>query len=100
MPHNGVFHVVAICQSRPGLEHVVREVLEPLVPSALLEPGCLKYTLHVDRDDPCKFVFFESWADREALETHLATPASKELAVKLESLLVQPASLTLLQQLA
>lgn len=100
MSDNGMFHVVAVCQSRPGLEQELRSVLSRLVPSAIEEDGCLKYTLHVDRDDPCKLVFVETWASRAALDAHLATPTSIALKAELERLLVAPAELTLLQQIA
>ncbi|KQV37025.1 putative quinol monooxygenase [Rhizobium sp. Root1204] len=100
MTDTGVFHVVAVCVAKPGLEVTVREVFERLVPDALTERGCLKYTLHVDREDPARFVFVEAWADRRALEDHLATDVSRALAQKLNDLLLKPASLTAMRQIA
>jgi quinol monooxygenase YgiN len=100
MSANDMVHVVAVCQSQTGLESELRDVLGRLVPGALKENGCLKYTLHIDRDDPCKFVFVECWQDRAAVDAHLATPESQELKLKLDRLLVTPADLKFLQHIA
>jgi quinol monooxygenase YgiN len=36
------------------------------------EPGCLEYTFSADPIDPARVVLFERWADKDALDAHLA----------------------------
>jgi quinol monooxygenase YgiN len=62
---------------RLSLEHVHR---------SRTEPGCISHAVHVDCEDPLKLVFFEQWADRAALLTHFAVPASRAFVKQLQSL--------------
>ncbi len=62
---------------RLSLEHVHR---------SRTEPGCVSHAVHVDCEDPLKLVFFEQWADRTALLTHFAVPASRNFVKQLQSL--------------
>ncbi len=50
-----------------SLEHVRR---------SRREPGCLLHSVHRDVEDPLCIVFFEQWADADALRTHFELPAS------------------------
>ena len=91
--------LIAVCKARPGLEDETRKVLLPTVPWALAKPGCLQYVLHVDRNAPSEFVFYETWADQAALDAHWASPEFKELVARLDALLVEKATVTLLQKI-
>src|SRR5262245_37159261 len=51
-----------------SLEHVHR---------SRTEPGCISHAVHIDCENPMRLVFFEQWADRAALLTHFAVPASR-----------------------
>ena len=62
---------------RLSLEHVHR---------SRTEPGCISHAVHVDCENPLKLVFFEQWADRTALLTHFAVPASRDFVRSLQSL--------------
>ena len=62
---------------RLSLEHVHR---------SRTEPGCISHAVHVDCENPLKLVFFEQWADRAALLTHFAVPASRDFVKQLQSL--------------
>jgi len=62
---------------RLSLEHVHR---------SRTEPGCISHAVHVDCENPLKLVFFEQWADRAALLTHFAVPASRDFVRSLQSL--------------
>ena len=50
------------------------------------EPGCISHAVHVDCENPLRLVFFEQWADRAALLTHFAVPASRDFVRSLQSL--------------
>lgn len=60
-----------------SLEHVHR---------SRKEPGCMSHAVHVDCENPLRLVFFEQWADRAALLTHFAVPASRDFVRALQSL--------------
>jgi quinol monooxygenase YgiN len=62
--------------ARPdALDEVVRLSLEH-VHRSREEPGCLLHSVHRDVEDANRLVFIEHWADRDALLTHFAVPAS------------------------
>lgn len=71
---------------RLSLEHVHR---------SRAEPGCISHAVHVDCEKPLRLVFFEQWADRRALTTHFAVPASGEFVRALRSLATGPTTLEL-----
>ena len=62
---------------RLSLQHVHR---------SRTEPGCISHAVHVDCENPLRLVFFEQWADRAALLTHFAVPASRAFVRSLQSL--------------
>src|ERR1700746_1986361 len=57
------------------------------------EPGCIAHAVHVDCENPLRLVFFERWADRDALLKHFALPASRELVRSLQTLAAGPTTL-------
>jgi quinol monooxygenase YgiN len=93
-------HVIALCKAKPGMEAATRSVLEPLVEPTLKEPGCLRYALHVNLDDPGEFYFIEMWADQAALDQHYKTPETAALVKKLDVLLSEKATIINLTRLA
>jgi quinol monooxygenase YgiN len=62
---------------RLSLEHVHR---------SRKEPGCISHAVHVDCENPLRLVFIEQWADRAALLTHFAAPASRNFVRALQPL--------------
>jgi quinol monooxygenase YgiN len=60
-----------------SLEHVHR---------SRAEPGCIAHAVHVDCENPLRLVFIEQWADRGALATHFAVPASQNFVRSLQLL--------------
>ncbi|MDQ2734520.1 MAG: antibiotic biosynthesis monooxygenase [Pseudomonadota bacterium] len=67
-----------------SLEHVAR---------SLAEPGCLEHGVAVDANDALRFVFFERWADRAALDAHFRVPASRAFAAEVATLVAHPPTL-------
>lgn len=63
---------------RLSLEHVHR---------SRTEPGCISHAVHIDCDNPLRFVFVEQWADKEALLAHFHVPASRNFVKTLRGLL-------------
>jgi quinol monooxygenase YgiN len=62
---------------RLSLEHVQR---------SRAEPGCISHAVHADCENPLRLVFIEQWADRAALLTHFAVPASRHFVRALQPL--------------
>lgn len=62
--------LVARWVAREGEEERVLALLEELAPASRAEPGCLYYQPCRDREDPRRFLIFETYADDEALRAH------------------------------
>jgi len=78
MPDAPVLHVIALLRARPGREAQLRALAEGLLAPTRAEPGCLRYELIVDPDDPAQLTFVEEWESEEALAAHLETPHLRE----------------------
>lgn len=92
--------VIAICNARPGMENALRDVCLPTVPWGLGKAGCLEYTVHVDRENPSRFVFVETWENRAALDAHRSDPDFKVLIDKMIPLMDGPVEVILMEQIA
>ena len=69
---------------RLSLEHVAR---------SRAEPGCLEHGVTVDVNDGLRLVFFERWADTNALLAHFKVPASREFGAQAAKLAARPPEL-------
>ena len=49
----------------------VKEALKELVPPTIAEPGCIKYDLHQENDNPQAFFLYENWQSDAYLDAHL-----------------------------
>lgn len=83
-----VINIVATLRARPSHRAEVEKALRACVKKSRAEAGCIAYTLHVDVDDPDRFVFIEAWADREAIERHKTTEHYVTMAGSVKDLLV------------
>ncbi len=54
------------------------------------EPGCLRFDVIQDRDDPHRFYFYEVYRNEEALAAHRETPHFKHYAEKTRPWLAAP----------
>ena len=81
--------------ARPETFDEVRRLSLEHVDRSRQEPGCISHAVHVDCGNPLRLVFLEQWADRAALATHFAVPASGEFVRALRSLATGPATLEL-----
>jgi quinol monooxygenase YgiN len=61
------------------------------------EPGCLEHAVTIDADDPLRLVFFERWADREAIDAHLKLPASRGFGKTVAALVDEPPTLSMFE---
>ena len=72
-------------QAAAGHEKTLGAELHALVAPTRAEPGCLMYELHLDPEDPGKFMFYEKFADQRALDHHMATAHLKRFLHYLEA---------------
>jgi quinol monooxygenase YgiN len=84
------YYVIAEINAKPGSESALRDLLMPFAKSSRREPGCLVYTLMEVISEPGRFLTFERWTNKAALEAHMVTPAIKAIVPKLEPLLAKP----------
>ena len=54
------------------------------------EPGCLRFDVIQDRDDPCRFYYYEVYKDEAALAAHRESPHFKHYAETTKDWLATP----------
>lgn len=64
--------IANITANSDKIEMIKAELIKLIVPTRA-EAGCLQYDLHQDNENPAHFTFFERWASRELLQTHIAS---------------------------
>ena len=87
--------VVAEMQAKPGKEDELRAQLMALVCATNQEEGCVQYDLHQSIDQPGRFVFYENWTSRAALDKHSASGHIQAFRAINSSLLAEPARILL-----
>lgn len=75
--------VVARIKAKPDKVAEVRALLHGLVEPTRKEPGCVKYELLQNREDPTDFTFTEEWASDAAFAGHRSSDHIKALGPKL-----------------
>ena len=79
--------VVAVMKARKGKEQEMEDALRWIIPQVESEPGTLQYILHRAKKDAGKFLFYEKYRDKNALNTHGSTAYFAELFGKIAPLL-------------
>ena len=90
-------HVIARHWARPETVEEVRQILLSLIQPSRAEPGCLKYELLQQINDPTDFTFVETFANEEALKLHAAAPYIAGLKARLEGLTTRPSEVLVYQ---
>ncbi len=80
--------VVATFQAKRGQEAELQKALISLVAPTRQELGCINYDLHVSPEEPGKFLFYENWTSRAALDLHLQSPHIQGLLPRMDELAV------------
>ncbi len=63
--------IIARIVPAPGTEDRLEAAMKQLVEATREEEGCLQYDLHRTTQDPCLFVFVESWQSKALWEAHM-----------------------------
>ena len=77
-----VYVLIATWTAKEGEGENVRAALERLRDPTHAEPGCLMWQPHVDRENPRRFVIYEQYVDRDALDAHASSDHFKRIAVE------------------
>lgn len=80
--------VVATFQAKRGQEAELQKALLSLVAPTRQELGCINYDLHVSPEESGKFLFYENWTSRAALDLHLQSPHIQGLLPRMDELAV------------
>lgn len=80
-------YVVAVLTAKTGRAGELRELLIPAVEAFRKEDGCKAYALHEDTQHEGRFVSYEVWRDKAALDGHMKSPTMQQAAPKLQQLL-------------
>ena len=88
--------IVATVFPQPGSRDAVREALLSAVPAVHAEPGCERYSVQEDEQG---FVFVESWASEDALDTHGKGENFTALMAAISDHLAQPLGVRVLRPL-
>jgi quinol monooxygenase YgiN len=86
----GGYYVIAEIVAKPGSADELRSLMVPFAEKSQAEPGCQVYTLLEVLSEPGRFLTFERWTDKAALEAHMTTPHIKEIVPKLTNVLAKP----------
>ena len=65
-------------EAAAGREADLLRELSALVEPTRKEAGCLAYELHVDPENHGKLMFYEKFADQDAVDLHVNTPYFKK----------------------
>lgn len=82
--------VIARLKAIKGKEEEMVAVLKGLIANVKNEEGTLVYTLNRLQQDPSVFLFYEKYADADALVAHSSTPYFKQSFKDLKPLLAEP----------
>jgi len=81
--------VIAHFTAKPGKEEELSTFLRGLVEPTRREPGCIRYELNQDLDDPTAFSFVETFADRAGFDAHCRMPYIEKLFEALKLLVAE-----------
>ena len=84
------YFVIAEIVSKKDKADELRALMVPFAEGAAKEPGCISYQLLEVIGEPGRFLTFERWADKAALQAHMVTPEIKAIVPKLEPVLAKP----------
>ncbi len=91
--------IVATLKALPGNEDAVAKVMAKMAEGTRKEPGNLRYDLYRSLDDPSSFMFYEDYADQDAIKAHASSDHLKAGFAELNSLLDGKVTIRRLQEI-
>ena len=91
-----MFAIVGLCRVKPDkIEEFKEVVLDDARHSVLDEPGCLRFDVVQEDEDPTKFWLHEVYRDRAAFDHHLTTPHYHRWREATKDLFAEPADVSI-----
>lgn len=87
-------------KAKQGREAELEMVLKSMIPMVEQESGTVQYCLHRSQEEPGKFLFYEKYTDKAALDFHSTTPYLRDLFKKLAPLLAEKSAIDLYEEVA
>jgi len=81
--HNTLTVLLWEASAKHGREADMKAFMSKAVTASRHDEGCIDYEAHEVAGQPGKFVIYERWVSREALEAHLHAPRMAELVPQL-----------------
>lgn len=94
-----IITIVVNVEAIPGKEQQLMQALGDVIAPSRAEPGCIEYRYHQCHDNPCKFVFYETWKNQAALDAHTETAHVKALSEKAKDLMAKPLEIIFVDEL-
>lgn len=91
--------VIAKLKVQEGKEAEVEKAVREILPKVKEEAGTLVYNFNRSINDPTVFLFYEKYADQDALNFHSTTEHYKAMSAALGSLLAAPPEIELYSEL-
>ena len=79
--------VVARLKARPDQVDALHAVLFGLLAPTRAEPGCIRYEMLQNLEDPTDFTFTEEWTGKPALDAHFETEHIRNALARFPELL-------------
>jgi len=92
--------VAAMLKATDGKGDELEQAFKKLVPKVLNDPGTIVYTVHRNIDDPNKFLVYEKYESREALQAHSQTEHFKEFGRAIRGMLAGRPDIGLYNEIA
>ena len=87
--------VIERMRAKPGMEDLVKLILQQLAAETRTEAGCMSNDVHESTSEPGVFLSIETWKNRDLLERHSETSHIEAFRRKAEELLAEPAEISL-----
>lgn len=74
-------------------EDRIEDFLQVFYPNhigSIQEPGCLRFDVLQDAEDPTKFTIYEAYVDEAAVKAHKTTPHYLKVKAELEDIMTGP----------
>lgn len=91
-------NIIATIKCKPGTHLDVIAAIEECVAPTRSEEGCEVYNFYADLEVTGKFVFIETWINKEAHNKHVTLPHFIQMVEKLKPLMVGGFDVQMLEQ--
>ncbi len=65
--------IVAVIKVYPEKHAELKPLFAEMIAQTCVEDGCIRYDLHCDNQDPSRYVFYETWENRDFWQAHMAS---------------------------